>query len=414
MFVRVLFVFFVLQYSVVMAQNAGCRDPKAINYELNAVLNNGSCEYKATSLQPQKVFHLHNQVKETSGLVYHEGLLWTHNDSGGESVLYGLDTSSGDIKRTIRVQNAKNVDWEEIAIDEQYLYIADIGNNNGNRKDLVIYQIELDDLKWDTVSATVRKISFPDQVDFSSQSNKTNYDAESLVSIGDQLYIFSKNWIDTRTRIYSLDKKDTLADLRLLHEWNCNGMITGADFNEEDSVLALCGYTLTLQPFVWFLWDFPTKEIWAGNKRRINLSLPFHQIEGIASSKKGEYWLSNEEFNTVLQVKPAMFNFNSHDWIDSTNNLLKKEPLPIDSIKGIAIRMYPNPTKDILNIDWNSNLDIKTIEVFSADGRNSELWMTDIHHPAYQINISQYKSGTYIMVLSGNTGKYYQRFVVQR
>lgn len=411
---RVLFLLVVLQYSLVSAQNAGCRDPKAVNYESNVILNNGSCEYRATSSLPQKVNHLPNIVRETSGLIYHDGLIWTHNDSGGEPVLYGLDTASGDIKRTVRIRNSQNIDWEDIAIDEQYLYIADIGNNNGNRKDLAIYQVALDDMKWDTVNASVRNISFPDQVDFSTQANKTNYDAESLVSIGEQLYIFSKNWVDQRTRIYSLNKKDTSEPVRLLHEWNSNGMITGADFNTEDSVLALCGYTLTLQPFVWFIWDFSGKNIWEGNKRRINLSLPFHQIEGIASSKKGEYWLSNEEFTTLLQVKSALFKLNSNEWIDSTNNLLKITPTPFDNSNGTGFRMYPNPTNDILNIDWDEKLGVKTIEVFSADGRNSEMWWTDKYHPAYQINISHYNTGTYIMVLTGDAGKYYQRFVVQK
>ena len=46
--------------------------------------------------------------------------------------------------RTIKIDNAKNDDWEELAEDDEFIYIGDFGNNNGKRKNLCIYIIR----KW--------------------------------------------------------------------------------------------------------------------------------------------------------------------------------------------------------------------------------------------------------------------------
>ena len=41
----------------------------------------------------------------------------------------------------LSVNKEENVDWEDITQDETHIYIADFGNNNGNRTDLKIYKI---------------------------------------------------------------------------------------------------------------------------------------------------------------------------------------------------------------------------------------------------------------------------------
>ena len=45
------------------------------------------------------------------------------------------------ILQTISVQKAKNVDWEDIAQDGKYIFIADVGNNYGKREKLTIYKV---------------------------------------------------------------------------------------------------------------------------------------------------------------------------------------------------------------------------------------------------------------------------------
>lgn len=72
------------------------------------------------------------------------GLLWSHNDSGGEPVIYAVGADGSDRGR-VRLAGATNVDWEDIAsftLDGQaYLLIADTGDNRAVRNDCRLYVI---------------------------------------------------------------------------------------------------------------------------------------------------------------------------------------------------------------------------------------------------------------------------------
>ena len=86
-------------------------------------------------------FILPDEVKETSGLLFFNGKIITHKDSGNAANLYELDSVNGNILRIIAINSVTNTDWEDITQDENHIYIADIGNNNGNRTDLNIFKI---------------------------------------------------------------------------------------------------------------------------------------------------------------------------------------------------------------------------------------------------------------------------------
>lgn len=87
-------------------------------------------------------------IPESSGIVAsrrNPGLLWTHNDSGDGPFVYCLDAG---IKScgVWRVTGADAFDWEDIAIGpgprtaEPYLYLGDIGDNIGQRKEIIVYR----------------------------------------------------------------------------------------------------------------------------------------------------------------------------------------------------------------------------------------------------------------------------------
>ena len=63
----------------------------------------------------------------------------------------------GTILRTISIANASNIDWEDLAENDTHLFIADIGNNNGNRQDLKIYTILKSDFKTNSPPSMVVK-----------------------------------------------------------------------------------------------------------------------------------------------------------------------------------------------------------------------------------------------------------------
>jgi hypothetical protein len=88
-----------------------------------------------------------DDVGESSGLSASEcqDVLWTHNDAGNDALIFGMNTE-GEHLGTWQVENASNVDWESIATFKDptgrcFLLIGDIGNNDEDRSELVIYRI---------------------------------------------------------------------------------------------------------------------------------------------------------------------------------------------------------------------------------------------------------------------------------
>jgi len=88
------------------------------------------------------------RIREASGLAAsrrHPGLLYVHNDSGNPPHVYVLDRG-GRVRATIELDGARNVDWEDIALapsehPERFdVCIADIGDNQARRREIVIYR----------------------------------------------------------------------------------------------------------------------------------------------------------------------------------------------------------------------------------------------------------------------------------
>jgi hypothetical protein len=84
-------------------------------------------------------------LDEISGLAVsrrHPDLLWTHNDSGDAAQIYALGTD-GNLRATVQLRGAANVDFEDIAgfeLDgEAWLLVGDIGDNGGVRDELQLY-----------------------------------------------------------------------------------------------------------------------------------------------------------------------------------------------------------------------------------------------------------------------------------
>lgn len=258
------------------------------------IVKNKKCEYPKTKIKPVFSAPLSDSLKETSGLVFFEGLFWTHNDDH-DTTLYGLD-DSGKIKRKIKLNGVINHDWEEITQDSTYLYIGDFGNNySGNRNDLSILKIEKTSfLQQQPIIETI-SFSYSNQTDFSPQKpNKTTFDCEAFVVRKDSIYLFTKQWQSSTTSLYVLPNKTGLQIAELQTSWNCKGLITGATYFDAEKKIVLCGYTKKGSPFLYLLYDFEGNHFFSGCKRRIDLQLRFHQIEGIATIDGNTFYLTNE------------------------------------------------------------------------------------------------------------------------
>lgn len=90
-----------------------------------------------------------NRIKESSGLassMCSEGVLWTHNDSGGGPLIFAVGTDAKVLGRW-KVERAASIDWEDIASAKRNdgkceLFIGDIGDNELTRSYISVYKVD--------------------------------------------------------------------------------------------------------------------------------------------------------------------------------------------------------------------------------------------------------------------------------
>lgn len=244
-------------------------------------------------------------VPESSGLLLVGNRLVTHNDSGNSPELYVLDTTSLEVVRRVRITNAENTDWEDLAQDEEFIYIGDIGNNLGSRRDLKVLRISREAfLRSDAVEASVISYSYEDQSDFGGSQN-SDWDAEALLPGADSLYIFTKQWQSGNTVAYRIPKTPGHYQALRTAEYPAGGLVTGASPIPGQEAFLLLGYTGQLQPY---LLRISSKRPDAGGAEpiaKMQLDIPFGQAEGVAALPSGVIYLSTEAFSNRLVSLPA-------------------------------------------------------------------------------------------------------------
>ncbi|ALM50227.1 hypothetical protein AMR72_15840 [Flavobacterium psychrophilum] len=311
---------FLLIGGFMQAQVKGCTDPLSKNYNPAATVNNGSCEYRSESVRPVATVKLSAEVEETSGLIKWNGALYTHNDNADLN-LYAFDSVSGSVLEAIPLKGYKNQDWEEIAQDNDYIYIGDFGNNvTGNRKNLNILKVSKTSISQGDPQLEQINFSYANQTDFTAlKSNVTDFDCEAMVVSKDSIYLFTKQWSSKKTSVYTLPKDAGSYVAKLKSTIDVNGLITGATYLEDKRLIVLSGYNGIVQPFFYLLYDFQGDNFFSGNKRKINMGgLSFHQVEGIATSNGIDYYVTNEHLaqKPFLNVVQKLHRFNLAPYLE--------------------------------------------------------------------------------------------------
>jgi hypothetical protein len=142
---------------------------------------------------------LPDELRESSGVepagAGDEGIFWTHNDSGGEPVLYAVGPD-GEVRGRVRLRGATNRDWEDLAGGPcdagRCLYVADIGDNAAVHPEIVIWRVP-EPAPGDGVTAAER---------FAARYPGGPRDAESLFILPDgSVYLLTKGR-DTPVELY--------------------------------------------------------------------------------------------------------------------------------------------------------------------------------------------------------------------
>ena len=102
-----------------------------------------------------------------------------------------------------------------------------------------------------------------------------------------------------------------------------------------------------------------------------------------------------------LGICPIMF-------VEDTTNSDTTSGLTSVFLSDENVELYPNPTRDELNVSCDYN--ILEIEVFDALNRLIE--RKSLNTKSLQLNVSEYKSGTYILRIKTDKGKIDKKFIV--
>ena len=226
------------------------------------------------------------EVDETSGLASDGSYIWTINDSGNPNRLYRF-SPDGNALGSVLISNATNVDWESLAHDERFLYVADTGNNLNMRSEFIIYRIALDSLERASVEAELITISYKDYASGNLRSH--NFDAEAIAIRGDEIWLFTKNRGDRNTNLYRFPKLPGTYEIEKSQTLPVNSLVTAADIDPISGELVLLSTRRSSLGWEAFLWHAPTTQdgvVWAESQSWE--ILPKDQWEGVLWGQDSE------------------------------------------------------------------------------------------------------------------------------
>jgi len=143
------------------------------------------------------------EVDEASGMAdskTNPGSVWIQEDGGNPTQL-SLMSYTGELKKKVILKGIRNRDWEELALAKgpdpslDYIYLADIGNNNLSVQHFVIYRFP-EPKSTDEEVTKIEKIAF-------TYPDKT-HDAEAMFvdNVSKDIFIFSKE--DSCSAVYRI------------------------------------------------------------------------------------------------------------------------------------------------------------------------------------------------------------------
>lgn len=136
-------------------------------------------------------------ITEASGLAassHDSNFLWIINDSGGTPEVH-LSEINGTARGKVRIKDVSNIDWEDLAsfsLDGQnYLLIADTGDNNATRKSCKLYIIREPNIP--ALGKTLHETTLPTwQIEFTYQGGPRDCEAVAVDARAGKILLVSK------------------------------------------------------------------------------------------------------------------------------------------------------------------------------------------------------------------------------
>lgn len=236
-------------------------------------------------------------LHEISGIekIPDNDLVWAISDSKNEPTVYGYNTKSRDIERVIKLTNAANKDWEDLAGDaEGNLYVGDFGNNRNARKDLRIYSLSSD---TEVTHVIVTRFTLPDQTEFPPKKKERNFDIEAFIYKDGYFYLFSRNRstdFDGTVKLYKLPAQEGSFTATLVSAFKTCGdrsdcQVTGAALDFETQQIALLSHNK-----VWLLSEYTGDDFFSGRIEKVKLGHS-SQKESICFKDSQTLYIADEQ-----------------------------------------------------------------------------------------------------------------------
>ena len=258
-----------------------------------------SCSEEGTTIERQ---FLPLKINETSGLEYYNNNFLTHNDSGGETILYEFNKEGNIVDEHFIENCGENDDWEDITADNKNIYIANSGNNYGTRQNLAVLILDKEN---DFECTGQIQFKYKNQVNFENR-NRHPYDSEGIISVGDELILFSKDRENLMTELYSLPKIPGSYEIEPIHSYPVNSLITGADYNDELKLVALVGYDFNWNQYFYKISNFDLSNMDQSIIEKFKIPVGKAQIEAVKIIDESSFWITSEDEGNGF---PRLFKF---------------------------------------------------------------------------------------------------------
>lgn len=172
------------------------------------------------------------RIHESSGLAasdLHPGVLYTQNDMGNAPEVFALN-ADGSTAAVLTLAGARNVDWEDIAVADDRVYVGDTGGGRTERDTISVLAFDEPDTLADAEPAWTRiELAYPDGA----------HNAEALLVRpgSDRIYVVTKD--SPEGAIYAAPEDLRPGVNRLERVGEAPPNITSGDFAPAGEMFAL-------------------------------------------------------------------------------------------------------------------------------------------------------------------------------
>ncbi|MGN6648175.1 MAG: hypothetical protein ACTHJT_16745 [Cytophaga sp.] len=238
----------------------------AIAFFLQSILTPGANKIdgkhvKIIHARITRIAFMDSVICESSALAKPEkdlDLYYTLNDSGSDAEIFAIN-GQGTLLDTKKIPDAKNRDWEELvcykdSLQNQHIVIGDIGNNRNQRKDLCLYNYDVN--KNQTIKHTYH---YEDQVQFPPAKDSMNFDCEAFFRRDSSYYFISKNRGVHSVKIYRLAQDTTAHTATVQQRLQFKGMVNACSvFQDKSSRTENLAMLLYGRIFLFHILETPT------------------------------------------------------------------------------------------------------------------------------------------------------------